>query len=648
MKAEEFKPYVPDETSLLELTWTAVVLGVLQGVLFGVADAYLALKLGLTVGASIPAAVISMSIMRGVLKRNSILENNLVQNMASVGESLAAGATFTVPALFLLQNSLQQQGLPVPFTLSSAQVYFIICMGGLMGIFFMIPMRRYLIVKEHGRLRYPEGTACAEVLIAGDKGGASAVTVFAAMLVAAGYRMMMNALGLFKEIITIPMGFLKTQLSFDLLPSLMAVGFILNLETCALMLSGALFGWFVIIPAIAYFGQGASVPLPPAEALIAQMSPDDLHKHYLRFIGAGAVAFGGLVSLCRALPTIGESIGAAFGQLRGKQEKETARTAQDLPLPWVLGVWVLIFVLVGLNTSLNLAGFLGAALTVFFAFFFVTVSSRIVGLVGTTSLPLSGMTIGALLITCLVMKSAGYVGAVGITAAMVVATMVCIAISMGGDISQDLKIGFLVGATPKWVQLTQVISVLVASFTVCKMVNLFAPAVVSGALSAPQANLVFLITRGVIEGTLPWVPVTIGIAIAGCVELLGIGSLGFAVGLYLPLEVTTPLVFGGLIHQAFHLAFPRQRKAIFDHGVLICSGLVAGDALVGVLLVDLQRRGVDLSGYLKSFSLQDQDWAAWLAFGALCLFLIVQLRRFARVAPMDDQSGPLPEEAEVR
>jgi len=628
-----FQPYVADNQRIPEFTWVAVVLGALQAVLFGVADAYLALRLGMTVGASIPAAVISMSILRGVLRRGTVLENNLVQNMASVGESLAAGATFTIPALYLLQDWLAQKGQAAPFQLSLAQVYFITCMGGLMGIFFMIPMRRYLIVKEHGRLRYPEGTACAEVLMAGDKGGQSAGTVFVAIGVAGLYRVAMNALGLFQEIVAWPVAKLKTTLSFDLLPSLMAVGFILGLETCGIMLAGAALGWFVMIPLISFFGQGLIAPLAPATQLISQMPPEDIWSFYLRYIGAGAVAFGGLVSLAKALPTIIDSIGAVLGELRGSVIRagaaEGERTARDIPLKLVLAAWLGIFLLIGLNRGVNQAGFLGAFLTVVFAFFFVTVSSRIVGIVGTTSMPLSGMTIGALLVTCLVIKHVGYAEAVGMGAALVVAAMVCIAISMGGDISQDLKIGFLLGATPMWVQVTQVISVLISSASVCLLVQMMAPQVVDHTFKAPQANLLFLVTRGVMGGELPWIPVMIGMAIAACVEMMGIGSLPFAVGLYLPLELTTTLVFGGLIHEYFHRFYPAARhKRLYDHGLLVCSGLVAGDALVGVFLAGLARSGTDLT--LKNFALSSSQPFACLCFAALCGYLFWQVRKAAR------------------
>jgi putative OPT family oligopeptide transporter len=613
------------------------VVGILQAAFFGLADSYLALKLGMTMGASIPAAVISMSILRGVLKRDSVLENNLVQNMASVGESLATGAMFTIPALLILQKHVAEKGEAMPLPLGPFQIYFIACMGGLMGILFMIPMRRNLIVKEHGRLRYPEGTACAEVLIAGDRGGQAARAVFSGIIVSGLYNIMMKGLGWFKEIVFFPVTFLKTEVSFQLAPSLLAVGFILGLPTCGIMVSGAVLGWFVIIPMIGYFGAGLTVPIAPATELISKLTPFDLWDSYLRYIGAGAVAFGGLVGLVNALPTIKESIQVAIKEMASREKVPKTRTSEDLPMPLVMGGWVLIFVLIASYQKLNLAGVTGALLAVVFAFFFVTVSSRIVGIVGTSSMPLSGMTIGALLITCLVVQATGLQGSAGIAAALVIGAMICIAIAMGGDISQDLKIGFLVGASPKWVQITQVISVLVSSAVVCQVVNLLGPLVISGELKAPQANLMYLVSQGVMEGNLPWVPVCIGMAIAACVEMMGIGSLPFAVGLYLPLELSTTLAFGGLIHHAFHRYAPvALHKKMYDYGILLCSGMVAGDALTGLVMAGLsaKEKGDILSKHFAGTWFAQSNGVACFAFALLMLFLVVGLLRFVKAQSM--------------
>lgn len=648
-KSNEFKPYIADDAkNVPEFTWVVVVVGLLQAAFFGLADSYLALKLGFTMGASIPAAVISMSILRGVLKRESVLENNLVQNMASVGESLATGAMFTIPALLILKNNLEKSGETMPIDFGPFQIYFIACMGGLMGILFMIPMRQNLIVKEHGNLRYPEGTACAEVLIAGDKGGEAAVSVFVGVLVSAIYNLFMKGLGWFKELVVFPVTYLRTEMSFTLSPSLLAVGFILGLPTCGILISGAILGWFVIIPTIAYFGAGLTVPVAPATVLISEMEPIDIWDYYLRYIGAGAVAFGGLIGLMKAVPTIYESIKVAFREITSQEKVEKTRTTEDLPLSWVMAGWLAIFLMIGLFKSLNLIGFTGALLAVFFSFFFVTVASRIVGIVGTSSMPLSGMTIGALLVTCLVVQASGLTGAAGVAAALVISAMICIAIAMGGDISQDLKIGFLVGASPKWVQITQILSVLVCSAVVCQVVNILAPSILNGDLKAPQANLMLLMSQGIVEGNLPWIPVFIGMGIAACVEMMGIGSLPFAVGLYLPLDLSTTLVFGGLIHWAFHkLTDKSLHKKMYDHGILLCSGMVAGDAITGLIMAGLSTRGIGdafRESYQGSWHAQSQGVACF-AFALLTTFLVLGLARYVKKQKLAINDGGQPRES---
>lgn len=645
----DFTPHVPhDAKDVPEFTWVVVVVGLIQAAFFGLADSYLALKLGFTMGASIPAAVISMSVLRGILKRESVLENNLVQNMASVGESLATGAMFTIPALLILKNNLEASGEVMPVSFGPFQIYFIACMGGLMGILFMIPMRQNLIVKEHGNLRYPEGTACAEVLIAGDKGGEAARSVFLGILVSAIYNFFMKGVGWFKEYVFLPVNFLKTEMSFQMSPSLLAVGFILGLPTCGILVSGALLGWFVIIPTIAYFGAGLTEPVAPATELISKMAPFDIWNFYLRYIGAGAVAFGGLIGLIKALPTIYESIKVAFQEMTQKTRVEKTRTNEDLPLPWVMGAWVVIFLLIGLFKSLNLIGFAGAFLAVFFSFFFVTVASRIVGIVGTSSMPLSGMTIGALLVTCLVVQASGLQGGAGIAAALVISAMICIAIAIGGDISQDLKIGFLVGASPKWVQITQILSVLVCSAVVCQVVNILSPMILSGELKAPQANLMLLVSEGIVDGSLPWVPVFVGMGIAACVEMMGIGSLPFAVGLYLPLELSTTLIFGGLIHWAYHkLTDEALHKKMNDHGLLLCSGMVAGDAITGLIMAGLSARGMGdvLSKAYKDTWYAQSDVVACYCFSLLLIFLVVGIGRFVSKEKAKLEAGDTPDES---
>jgi putative OPT family oligopeptide transporter len=660
VSGENYVPYVKPEENVREFTLQVLILGLCQAVFFGLADGYLGLKIGLTVSASIPAAVISMAVLRGILKRGTVLENNLVQNMASVGESLAAGAVFTIPALYLLQDYLVKTGEPLTFSPSWFKSFFIACLGGMMGILFMIPLRRFLIVKEHGKLRYPEGTACAEVLMAGDEGGEQAKTVFTALGIAGLYRMLMGGFKLFPEVVAFPLGSFPSVLSFDMLPSLLAVGFIIGLRTCGIMLAGASLGWFVIIPLITYFGGHSAVAIgSQTTKLISAMDPYEVHKYYLKYIGAGAVAMGGIISLIRSLPTIVDSFGTA---IRGVLKPDEAssdqhiRTFRDIPFLYVIGGLFVMFLMLGLATPVNPSGFLGAFLAVVFAFFFVTVSSRIVGIVGSTSMPLSGMTIGALLATCGILKLAGWGGSAGIAAALVIACFVCIAISMGGDISQDLKIGFLVGATPRWVQITQLIAVTISAMSVAIIVHGFAPHIIDGKFTAVQANLMFTLTKGIMEQNLPWMLVIAGAGIAVVVEMMDIGSLPFAIGLYLPLELSTTIVFGGLIHWgALSLLPARAQKAANDKGLLAASGLVAGDALVGVGLGLAQLLGGMRANMPKDW---DLSWLVWpqgvswcdkyvmpgnivtcVVFAALCVYLWRIVMRRGREAANETLSA---------
>lgn len=625
---EKFVPYIPASKKIPEFTLIVLILGLIQALVFGIADAYLGLKIGMTVGASIPAAVISMGILRGVLKRGTVLENNLVQNMASVGESLAAGVIFTVPALYLLADEAQKSGKTLSIAIDPWSVFILAGLGGMLGILLMIPLRRYLIVQEHGKLRYPEGTACAEVLIAGDQGGAPAKTVFAAIGIGGLYRFLMNGLNLWKEIPLWRIPALGTAMSFDMLPSLLAVGFIIGLRTSAIMVAGSLLGWFVIIPLIHFLGQNMQGIVSPATIAMSEVikNPELIHKFYLKYIGIGAVACAGLISLMKNLPTMYSSFSVSMkGLFQSKSTKTTepeTRTGQDIPFVFVAGGVALLFLIMGLIHRINPSGFLGAGAALLFSFFFVTVASRIVGIVGSTSMPLSGMTIGALLATCLIFKGLGWMGTEGVVAALVVAVVVCIAISMSGDLSQDLKIGFLVGATPKWVQVTQLISVIGASLMVSFItVRLFVPQVLNHTMAAPQANLMHTLTKGVFEGSLPWSLVLIGGGIAIVIELLHIPALPFAIGLYLPLELNTPIFIGGLLAWGVTKILPaKEHKEANERGLLVASGLVAGDALTGVGLAALLAYDKHLERYLFPKTGQPMwfDWN-WVTVGMFAL-----------------------------
>lgn len=576
---ETYEPYVPKHTIVPEFTVRSILLGAILGIIFAAANAYLGLKVGMTITASIPVAVISMGILRGIMKTGTILENNMVQTVGSAGESLAAGIVFTVPALILMQMT------PSLFT-----IFLISCLGGLLGILMMIPLRKYLIVKEHGNLPYPEGTGCAEVLVAGEEGGSKVEKVMAGLGIGAIYKFLMdkNLFGLWSETpeTHIP-GYKGAVIGIDALPALLGVGFIIGPRIAGIMLAGGALSWVVLIPLISAVGEQLSAPIFPATELISELGAWGIWNQYIRYVGAGAVAFGGILSLIRAIPTIIQSFKAGFAQmLKKKKTAEEDRTQQDLPLSVVIIGSIVIALLIWILPQLNI-NLVGAILMVIFAFFFVTVASRVVGLIGGSSLPVSGMTIGALLATSLVFLAFGWKGAPAKFAAISVGAIVCVAISNAADISQDLKTGFLVGATPKRQQIGEVFGVLASSLIIGAVVILLHKSFVIGSetLPAPQATLMKLVVEGVIDQNLPWNFVLVGVFIALCVELLGVPSLPFSVGLYLPITLSTPIIVGGLLRWFVENRNKDEAlKEKRENGVLFGSGLIAGEATIGVLI----------------------------------------------------------------
>jgi len=532
-----------------EITVRSLILGVVLTVLFGAANAYLGLKAGMTVSASIPAAVMSMAILRGVLRRGTILENNIVQTIASAGESLAAGVIFTIPALMLLGLS------PSIF-----YIFLLSLTGGFLGVLLMVPLRKHLIEEEHENLPYPEGTACAEVLEAGEEGGERAKGVFIGLGLGALFKLLMSGFRLWADKPNILLRGLKTLIGFDLSPALLGGGYILGFRISSLVVAGGVLGWFVLIPLIAHF---KGILVQDSQAVFG------LWKEYIRYIGAGAVLAGGVVSLVRSLPTFASA-------LKNAKRGLTQRVTGDLPMGLVVigTLVVLIFIWALPVFKLNL---IGAILTLIFAFLFVTVSSRIVGIVGSSSNPISGMTIATLLFVSLIFSKIGVTGRIGIVAALSLGAVVCIAAAIAGDTSQDLKTGYLVGATPWRQQVSELIGVLVSALFIGWTLFLLNEAYKIGSreLSAPQATLMSLVVKGVFEGTMPWILIFSGIFIALSVELLGIHSLPLAVGLYLPLELSTTIFVGGLVAGVV---------ASTERGILFSSGLVAGDALMGILL----------------------------------------------------------------
>ena len=602
MEEKKFQPYVPADKVMPEFTVVSVILGAILAVVFGGANAYLGLRVGMTVSASIPAAVISMGIIRKVLKRDSILENNMVQTIGSAGESVAAGAIFTLPALFMWAK----EGLcDVP---SLVEIGLIALCGGVLGVLMMIPLRSALIVKEHGVLAYPEGQACAEVLIAGEEGGAKASTVFSGLGIAAVYKFIADGLKVFPSEITYDIPAYKgSGIGIDVLPALAGVGYICGAKVSSYLFAGGLLGWFVIMPLMVLFGSDL-ILFPVTDMTIGQLVAEEgvssLWGNYLRYIGAGAVACGGVLSLVKSLPLIIRTFKDAMGDYaKGRGEASTLRTEQDLPMKAVLlGVLVVAVVLwLGPAIPLNL---FTALIVIIFGFFFATVSSRMVGLIGSSNNPVSGMAIATLLISTLLLKATGTDGIEGMTAAIVIGGVICVIAAIAGDTSQDLKTGFLVGATPKKQQIGEIVGVAVSAVAIGAILYLLSMAwggYGSDALPAPQATLMKMIVEGVMGGNLPWNLVLVGVFIALVVEVLGIPVLPFAIGLYLPIYLSVPMMLGGALRwflEKRKYTSEKEKDNVVQSGVLYSSGLIAGEGIVGILLAVLAiiPAGMDVEG----------------------------------------------------
>ena len=578
---------------------TSVIMGVLLAIIFGAANAYLGLRVGMTVSASIPAAVISMGVIRVIMKKDSILESNMVQTIGSAGESLAAGAIFTLPVLFLWSKEGITEA-PSLITISLIALF-----GGILGVLFMVPLRNALIVKEHGVLPYPEGTACAEVLLAGEEGGASAKSVFAGMGLAALFKFVVDGLKVIPSVITAPLKAFKTELSAEVYPALLGVGYICGPKIASYMFAGGLIGWFVLIPAIITFG--GSTILYPGTKTIADMyaagGASAIWSSYIRYIGAGAVAAGGIISLIKSLPLIVRTFADAIKGMKGAgNSNSTVRTEADLDMR-VIGIGVLIMIIaIWLLPEIPVSP-LGAVLIALFGFFFATVSSRMVGIVGSSNNPVSGMAIATLLFSTLCLKVTGDTGVHGMKGAIAIGSVICIIAAMAGDTSQDLKTGYILGATPKKQQIGELIGAVVSAVTIGGVLVLLDSAWGFGTteLAAPQATLMKMIIEGVMQGNLPWALVFIGVFIAIVVEILGISVLPVAIGLYLPLELSATIMIGGVIRW-----FVDKKKADKEEnkdvnsGILFCSGMIAGEGLVGILLAILAVVNVagkiDLSG----------------------------------------------------
>lgn len=615
----DFKPYVPAEKITAEFTVTSIIMGVILAVVFGAANAYLGLRVGMTVSASIPAAVIAMGVIRILLRRNSILESNMVQTIGSAGESLAAGAIFTLPALFLwaAEGKMSKPGL--------IEITLIALIGGLLGVFFMIPLRNALIVKEHGILPYPEGTACAEVMLAGEEGGANASTVFAGMGFAAVFKFIIDGLKLVSGEVSVKIKGFAGQIGTQIYPAVMSVGYICGAKISSYMFAGGLLSWMVIIPLIVLFGSELTLypGTVPISELYASGGAGAIWSTYIRYIGAGALAAGGIISLVKSMPLIVKTFGGAMKSMKGAGTASGERTSRDINIKIVIIAIVVLTLLIWLIPAIPVS-LLGALIIVVFGFFFATVSSRMVGLVGSSNNPVSGMAIATLLIATVILKVTGAGGIAGMSSAIAIGSIICIVSAIAGDTSQDLKTGYILGATPRKQQIGEVIGVVASALAIGGTLYLLDSAWGFGSdqLGAPQATLMKLIVEGVMGGDLPWTLVFIGAFIAVVVEIIGIPVLPFAIGIYLPVQLNACIMVGGLIRLVLDKLKRDDKEKVVNDGILFCSGMIAGEGLVGILLALLAVVGAD-----KIFDLSEKLGipAAVSDIGGIVLFAVIIL-----------------------
>ena len=584
---ETFKPYISADRTLHEMTPLSIIVGIILAIVFGAANAYLGLRVGMTVSASIPAAVLGMGVYRLCRKKDTILESNMVQTIGSAGESVAAGAIFTLPALFLWA---EEGKIDFPSILT---IFLIALFGGVLGVCFMVPLRQALIVEEHGTLPFPEGTACAEVLLAGEEGGSKAGTVFAGLGIAAVYKFLADGTQLFKSEIGHAFESYKgSQVGIQVLPALAGVGYICGPKISSYMFAGGTLSWFVLMPMIALFGADATIF--PASKTVTELltmeggGPSALWSNYIKYIGAGAVATGGIISLIKSLPLIIRTFKQAIDSMKNKNAAHKGlRTEQDLPIPVLIAVALVIAVLIWLIPTFPV-NLIGALIIVVFGFFFATVSSRMVGLIGSSNNPVSGMTIATLLFATVILKATGTTGITGMVGAISIGGIICIVAAIAGDASQDLKTGFIVGATPKKQQLGEIIGVVASAAAIGFVLYLLNEAWGYGTekIPAAQATMMKMLVEGIMNGELPWALIFIGVFIAIVVEILHMPVMPFAVGMYLPFSLSAGIMAGGVVRILVEKrkGTEKEKKARTDRGLLFTSGMIAGEGIVGILL----------------------------------------------------------------
>ncbi|ADG72774.1 OPT family oligopeptide transporter [Brachyspira murdochii] len=581
IKGEDYIPFIPSTVVMPEMTGYSIILGILFAVLFAAANTYLGLKVGLTISAGIPGAILATGLFKAIFKRNNILEANFTASLAAVGESIAGGIIFILPALILFGMGL-----------SMLTVIIVTIVGGFMGCYFITPVRKYLIVEEHGSLIYPEAMAQSEVLVIGSEGGKGFKYMITGIATGMLYKLFSGGFGFWKESATyIIKPYEKTMLGIDTLASLLGVGFIIGLETSSLMFAGGIVAWLGLIPLIKYFGNFIPTAVFPSSVPIIDMSAQEVWGSYIRYIGAGAVAMGGFISLARSMPTIISSFRKSLaGMLEGEHgsSKKADRINQDAPIIWLIAAAVFGFLATWLIPSIG-GGIIGGILAVIFCFFFAVVSARMVGVIGASNNPVSGMTIATLLIVATIFKLTGNVGDDGIRMSLLVCGIVCVSTAVAGGVAQSLKASYIIGGTPKKIQFGMFIALGIASIgagaTVILMQNAYG--IGSDAVPAPQATLMKLIVEGIMTAQLPWTLVIIGAAIAIFCAIAKLPILAVALGLYLPITLSTAIFIGGIVRKLVEIKFKDNEEGkneASEKGILLASGLVAGDAIVGIFI----------------------------------------------------------------
>jgi len=577
-KGEDYVPYIPVEKALPELTVLSIIAGIVFAVIFGMANTYLGLKVGMTIAAGLPTAILATGVLKGLFKHNNILEVNVIQAMGSMGESLAGGLIFCIPAVIILGGKL---------TLSTITIVGIL--GGLLGVAFVVPLRRFLIIEEHGNLIYPEGMAAAEVLVSSSEGGKGLAMMLTGVAGGAVYKFLSEGMAFWKYEPEWNIKALQnTIFGADVLASLIGVGYIVGIEIGLYMFAGALVAWLGLIPLIKFFGAASAVALFPASTTIAEMDAWAIWGKYIRYIGAGAVAAGGFISVIKNAPVIVKSFSSAIKGIGNKNAGK--KTDIDVPMTWVIAISLMIFLSIWLMPLANVVvGPLGSILVIIFAFFFSVVSARLVGVIGTSNNPISGMTIASLLLTAAGLKATGMIGDAGMIAAIVAGAIICCAIAVAGGAAQSLKTTYVIGGSPLKVEIGMIVGVIASSAAIGFVILMLNRAYGIGTeqIAAPQATIMSMISKGIMSGNLPWDLVFIGAMFGIMCELMKIPVLPFALGLYLPIHLSVGVVIGGIVRVLVDKRYKNDTEVLkqkTEKGILLASGLVAGDAIMGIFI----------------------------------------------------------------